>query len=527
MLIFTHHRASVIAFLSGSFVICCSSVFAKEPIDDANASAPIATISSASTLANDDTANHDSIVDQPPLRDPIKIDSGSQQNSDSDKVQGTSDSVGVSKVEDSVKNEKVADAPTTAADAQAPNADGQSPSSTTSTTSTTSGTSGSSDGKSKRTFGNILKSNIVETFELDPRLKKDLTEGSVDLRPVRLMQDYFAIGYNPSIEWDRTNGPPWQTSYSKNNMAMYAVGPITKHLSMWLQPLPLANSKGLANWFELCQGLLNYGNDKTLVQLQGGQGFNWQNAGWGGADRTITQTYPGVYTAFNGFDPTATSKMISLSGSALNWTTGKVFGYWQPGASTSSDPNITYNRGYGVGLSGEKLIGKTGISGIQTNLTMGSTPAFNGNTNPYTGNIIGRQPTPFIWWTSWINKSFQDRKGYVRLNPSFGFTAFHQARNLDDPTLPIPGQHTTGYGYTFDLVAIPVRSYLTTVLRYDQFRFNGTSHDNTTYTFSAGEALDLHLPDKGRLRVTFDYQLIGQHTQFPSHRLILGFWPIW
>jgi len=158
---------------------------------------------------------------------------------------------------------------------------------------------------------------------------------------------------------------------------------------------------------------------------------------------------------------------------------------------------------------------------------LGNTPAYNGNTSALTGNIIGTQPGPFVSWTSWINKSFQDRKGFVRLNPSFGLTAFHQHRNLDDPTLPVPGQPTTGYGYTFDLVAIPVTSYLTNVLRFDQYRTNSTDHDDTTFTFSAGQAIDFHLPNKAKLRVTLDYQLVGQHGLVPSHRMILGFWPIW
>ena len=397
------------------------------------------------------------------------------------------------------------------------------PASTTPAT-TAAGQKPAVSGSKPRSLGTILKTNVVETFQLDPRLKKDLTEGRYDLRPIRLQQDYFTVGYNPTIEWHRDNGAPSVTDYGKTNMSLYVVGPITKHLSTWVQALPLANSQGAMTHFEILQGLANYGNDKSLIQVLGGQGFNWQNAGFGGADRTITQTSPGVYTAINGFDPTAVSKTVSLSATGHNWTTGKVFGYWQPGTQTSLDSNITYQRGYGVGVSGEKLIGKTGISGIQSNLTMGTTPAFNINTAP-SGNLVGRQSSPFIWWTSWINKSFQDKEGYVRFNPSFGLTTFHQRRNLDDPSVNYGASN--GYGYTVDLVAIPVRSYLTSILRYDQFRTNGVSHDNTTYTFTAGEAFDIHTPNKGRLRLTFDYQVIGQHAIQPSQRFILGFWPIW
>jgi hypothetical protein len=113
----------------------------------------------------------------------------------------------------------------------------------------------------------------------------------------------------------------------------------------------------------------------------------------------------------------------------------------------------------------------------------------------------------------------------VRVNPSFGLTVFHQRRYVDDPT--VPENPSTGYGYTFDLVTIPVTSYYSTVLRYDQFRSTNLAHWNTTYTFTVGQALDFHLPNKARLRVTLDYQFVGQQGSSPDHKLILAFWPIW
>jgi hypothetical protein len=379
-------------------------------------------------------------------------------------------------------------------------------------------------GSQKSSLGQVLKSNIIQTFELDPRLKKDITEGDPALRPIKFVQDYYTTGYNPTITWSRDNGPPWLTSYNTRAMALYLAGPVTQHLSGWFQMLPQSTVNGFFPKFELFQGMANYGTDKTFIQIRGGQSFNWENSGWGGADRTITQTFPGVYTPLNGFDPTNVSKTISLEATGLNWTTGKVFGYWQPAPQTSSDPNISYSRGEGVGLTFEKLIGQTGISGVQSNLTMGRTGLYNSNTDA-SGNVIGAQKSPFIRWTSWVNKSFQDRKGYVRLNPSFGLTVFHQKQYLDDPA--IPENSSTGYGYTFDMVAIPVRSYWTTVLRYDQFRATNLGHLNTTYTFTVGNAFDFHTPNKGRIRITLDYQLIGQREALPSHQIILGFWPIW
>jgi hypothetical protein len=459
-------------------------------------------------------------------------------------------------------------------------------------------------------FGRVLKANIRETFELDPRLKKDWTEGNPALRPIKFVQDFAAVGYNPNITWIRTGGDgtgnagspthQWSTTYLKRALSVYAyVGPVTKHLSMWLQPTPLAtNHRSFFQQWELLQGLLNYGSEKTLVQVRGGQSFFWQNAGFAGADRTITNTSPCVYNAFNGFNPSNPSKGIELSATGLNWTTGKIFGYWQEPTGTSSDPNITFRRGYGIGFSGEKLIGKTGISGIQSNLTVGNSPAYNANPDNYTNlqatllamsmnqslqqqadaaaqaasqadldagldigtaladgqaasqatiqgaggfinpqqvglaqllgtpiTPIGRENSPFLYWATWINKSIQDKKGNVRLNPSIGLCVFRQPRYLDDPTLP--ETRSTGTGLTLDLVAIPVTSYWTSILRFDQFRPTDLTHRNETSTFTIGQAIDLHGANKSRIRISLDYSLIAQKGVAPHHQFILGFWPIW
>ena len=184
--------------------------------------------------------------------------------------------------------------------------------------------------KNSQRFAEVLKANIKETFELDPRLEKELTQGDELLRPIKFIENNFSAGYNPSITWTRQSGA-WTTDYTTRALSLYLVGPVTKHLSGWFQMTPLVlRPRSFFQDFELFQGLANYGTEKTLVQFRGGQCFNWQNQGWGGADRTITQTSPGVYTAFNGFDPTAPAKTVSLDVTGANWTSGRVFGYWQP-----------------------------------------------------------------------------------------------------------------------------------------------------------------------------------------------------
>ena len=373
-------------------------------------------------------------------------------------------------------------------------------------------------------LGTLLKANIKETFELDPRLKKDLTQGDPRLRPITLMQDYFAIGWNPSYSWDQQSGTTTTFTHSQRTMSLYIMpGAYTKHLSGWFQMLPLTlHPKGfLAPEWELFQGLANYGTNKNTIQIRGGQTFNWQNQGWGGADRTVTQTSPGVYTAFNGWDPTAVSKAISLDLTGAHWTSARVFGYWQQAAGTSSDGNIFFhNHGSGVGIATEKLFGETGISGVQSVLTMGNSPLFN-------ANIPATQHSSFISWIGWANKSFQDRRGYVRVNPSVGVTVFGVRRFVDDPTLP--ESRSRGVGVTVDLLTIPVVSYWATILRYDMLKPTNLigNRDNITHTFTIGQAVDFHGPNQSRLRVTFDYQLIGQVTTKPINRFIVGIWPIW
>jgi hypothetical protein len=373
-------------------------------------------------------------------------------------------------------------------------------------------------------LGSLLKANIEETFELDPRLKKDLTQGDPELRPITLMQDYFSVAWNPSYSWTQQSGTTTNFTHSQRTLALYIMpGAYTKHLSGWFQMTPMTlHPKGFLDpeW-EMFQGLANYGTDKNTVQFRGGQTFNWQNQGWGGADRTITQTSPGVYTAFNGWDPSSVSKAISLALTGAHWTSARVFGYWQQNAGTSSDSNIAFhNHGEGVGIAMEKLFGETGISGVQSVLTMGNSPVFN-------ANIPATQHSPFISWIGWANKSFQDRRGYVRVNPSVGVTVFGVKRNIDDPTLP--ESRSRGVGVTVDLLTIPVVSYWATILRYDMFKPTNLigNRDNITHTFTIGQALDFHGPNQSRIRVTFDYQLVGQVTTKPINRFIVGVWPIW
>ena len=495
--------------------------------------------------------------------------------------------------------------------------------------------SSSSAPKSKKLgIGGLIKANIVESFQLDPRMQKDLTDSPVLLSPIRLIQDNFAVGYNPSITWEKSPGSnKWPTTYAKRNLALYWVGPVTKHESVWLQMTPASGAHGFCQNWELLQGTANYGSDKNFIHAKGGIIFNWQNAGFGGADRTITQTSPAVYSAFNGFDPTANSRGASIEATGLNWTTGKIFTYFQqPPTQTSADPNIQYNRSYGGGLSFEKLFGKEGISGIQSNLTVGSTNLFNSNpsqatqVNQYNAsqaaeqavnqanaalqaqanaasqatiqanqalqaqanaqfgadmgsglnavaaeadaqNIIaaaggfqdpnaaaqavianagglqdpnaagtaaasnvptvpiGHQTSPFVCWTSWINHSFQDKEGYIRANPSFGLTTMEVKRYYDDPS--IPENRSKGYAYTFDLMTVPVRSYWTNILRFDAYNGSDLIHRNTQYTFTVGNAWDFHCGNKSRIRLTLDYQLIGQQGSTADQRFILGFWPIW
>lgn len=122
---------------------------------------------------------------QPTL--PIKTaDVGTEPGSIGDKSQATTNSVVGSTVEDSgSKPEAVngASSDATLADAQTPaSADNQQKATTKS--------------KSNGVM-NLLKSNVVQTFELDPRLQKDLTEGDPLLRPDHADAGLLRYGLQP------------------------------------------------------------------------------------------------------------------------------------------------------------------------------------------------------------------------------------------------------------------------------------------------------------------------------------------
>ncbi len=376
-----------------------------------------------------------------------------------------------------------------------------------------------------------LKANVIETFQWDPRGVEDYRQGPI-MGPIKLIQDNFAIGFSPNIEWDRAGTNSTNYNYQQQ-LALYLAGPITKHISTWLQAMPTSVPQtGWMGYWDEAQLTANYGSYKNFFQIRGGNCYNWQQSGFGGADRSITATTPFVYNAVNGFNPSTLSKSIDIDITGGNFNSGRITGWWQPPTSTSSDSNIIYGRSYGMNFVIEKLFGKAGISGIQSNLTVGNTPAFNYNptgsmmSNGSYSSVAGAQQSPFVWWTTWINKSFLDKQGYVRANPSFGLNVYHLKRNLDNSGA-IPESGFTGYGYTFDLVTIPVRSYWTSIFRYDQYRMASPTFNNTQYAFTMAQAVDFHLPNKGRLRVSVDLQRVLQTSYLPSNRIYLNFWPIW
>ena len=381
---------------------------------------------------------------------------------------------------------------------------------------------------------NYLKANAIETFQWDPRGVEDYRQGPI-MGPIKLMQDNFAIGYSPYINWTRA-GRPNDTDYNyQQQLALYLAGPITKHISTWLQAMPTSVPQtGWMGYWDEAQLTANYGSVDKFIQIRGGQCYNWMQSGFSGADRAITSTAPFVYNPVGGFNPGGLSKSIDINGTIGGTKaplSGRVTGWWMPPTSTSSDSNIIYGRSYGMNFVLEKMFGKAGISGFQSNLTVGNTPAFNWTPTGYAMNgmatsVVGAQQSPFVWWTSWLNKSFLDKEGYVRTDASFGLNVYHLHRNLDNSGT-LPESHFTGYGYTMQLLSIPIKSYWTSILRYDQYRMSTPTFNDTQYAFTLAQALDFHLPNKCRLRVSVDLQRVLQTGYLPSNRIFLNFWPIW
>ena len=319
------------------------------------------------------------------------------------------------------------------------------------------------------------------------------------LTPIRLIENHVSASYNPSIEWDLqggSNGAGASHTTIRNGRAfnLYFVGPIAPHLSTYTQYTPLVLDHGVFTKFASADLRSNWGDSRQFSMVRGGVQLDlFEGGGFGLADRTVTQTTPLIWTAINGYDPTAASRGASIEYTLPGWTTAKTFMFFnQP----TGDVNPKFERARGLGLIFEKLTDKKTLSGVQFQSVFGWTPtgvnypfqftppstgdpvfdqvfangfaAGNGQPPPTDSsgnnipvlnlNQINMSTNKFQRFYVHANKAFNDSKGFERVNAMFGFLLAHDSRNfsLTDSNNSLVGQRSVGYGYTFELLTIPI-----------------------------------------------------------------------
>jgi hypothetical protein len=374
------------------------------------------------------------------------------------------------------------------------------------------------------------------------------------LAPIRLVENYVSTSYVPSVTWTRSgegNSREWES----RNYIVYIAGTAGKHASFWVEPHPLNKPGGFFTKFEMFQGSLFAGNSERFALLRGGQIFNFENSGFAGNDRVITQTAPLFFDEINGFSMGETSKGMSAEVTLPRLTTGKVGFFYSDAAGTEfelgqeeeapppppkpepvkadggeegaaqsedataentekapqvSDKRISFRRPRGIVLTAEKVFGREGLSGIQTQYVIGYTPiTVNGAQNP----------DRFQRWNFFANKTFLDKKGLERVNIIYGSSLLRDGRFIDADSQ----KKSWGFGQFVEVDAFLIPSYLTAIARFDQLRPTNLIKDNTQFGATVGLALDVHGPRRSRGRITFDYQMIGQEGMQPIRRFILAF----
>lgn len=311
--------------------------------------------------------------------------------------------------------------------------------------------------------------------------------------PPNRAQDYIGVTYLPAVEMERSPGDSSNT-FDKRELNVYLAGTAGPNFSFFVQPLPAVEGKGFINHFEMIEGLFNYGSAKNFLQVRYGQMFNYLNAGFAGADRTIGETIPLIFEPSNGFNPGELGRGVSVEYTTKGLTTFKAFSVYQtppdeldvpPGQQDA--PEAEWSRTYGFAV--EKVIGKKGLSGVQFQYAGGYTPI-----------VLNGQFLPALRFQRYYflaNKTFQDKRNVERLNLIAGVAALRDNQIL---ALAQP-QSSNGDGFFLEANWIPVRR-VGLVARFDQLRPTTLLSDNTLRAETGSIICDF----TKYTRMTFEYQ---------------------
>jgi mono/diheme cytochrome c family protein len=226
-------------------------------------------------------------------------------------------------------------------------------------------------------------------------------EGNEKAEHKTKIADYFGASWSPTINISQASGNI-NTTDATRDLEVFIAGTLGDHLSMFVDGHPVNGTPGLANYWGISQGLLNFGNAQNSSETRFGQILTLQGAGFGGTDQFVSEGPPLIYFPVNGFAAGRFGRGGSEEYMIADSTTLKVFGVEE------SD----HSRAFGA--IWEQLIGHTGLSGVSAEYTGGWNP--NLRTGAY-GPALHFQRV-FVS----ANKSFQDSQGAERINVISGLT---------------------------------------------------------------------------------------------------------
>jgi mono/diheme cytochrome c family protein len=303
--------------------------------------------------------------------------------------------------------------------------------------------------------------------------------------------NYLAVIYNPAIFLTQSGGNT-NTTYDTRSMLLFLAGPLTDHLSMFVESDPAAPGTGFETKWNEAQGTLNFGGAANFSQTRFGQIFTLDGAGFGATDRFFSESLPLIYLPVNGFAAGRYESAGSTEYTLGMQTTLKAFGGVEVDGSRM------------FGGSWEQLIGKQGLSGFSVEFASG----WNANLqSPY------GQALHFERWYFLANKTFQDASEKERVNLMGGFSVSNDNQFIGGKT----DQTSQGYGSFLELDTFPILRHLATYIRFDQLRPT-TQYSQSAKAGTAGVAIDF----TRHTRLLLEYQRFTEGT--PSNFYTIGFW---
>jgi len=278
------------------------------------------------------------------------------------------------------------------------------------------------------------------------------------------ISDYFAASWAPTISVSQASGNT-NASYDTREMELFIAGTLGDHVSLFVAALPTNGTPGFANYWDVAQGLLNFGNAQNSSETRFGQLLTLQGAGFGGTDRSISEGPPLIYFPVNGFAAGRFGRGVSEEYMIADSTTLKVFGVEEAGHSRA------------FGAVWEQLIGNKGLQGISLEYAGGWNPSL----------LDGPGPE-LHFQRAYVsaNKTFQDSRGVERINIIGGLAFGNDSQLVGGDA----NRRSETYGWYGEVDAFPIVRHLGTYFRYDALRPSNLT-SGMMRAVTAGAAIDI------------------------------------